>query len=159
MKSNSKGKAVKGILKWPLVIAAILVVGRVVIERAGGPEGISGLFSTVVLQVLIVPLYLAIRIAKSGLNHPYKELFKLIAIYAVLVRAMVLPTYWLARIYGWTNLRFAGLSESESSALIGYIGIPVGTGLSWIVGSIVIGGLLGSIVIAVLRRKGAPAAA
>jgi hypothetical protein len=150
---------VKGILKWPLVIAAILVVARVIVERAGAPSVISNLFSTVVLQVLIVPLYLAIRIAKSGLNHPYKELFKLTAIYAVLVRAMVLPPYWLARIYGWSDLRFAGLSEGDSNAFVGYIAIPVLTGLTWIVGSLVIGGLIGSIVIAMIRRKGSSAVA
>jgi hypothetical protein len=150
---------VKGILKWPLVIAAIIVVARVLVERAGAPEAASGLLSTVVLQVLIVPVYLAIRIAKSGITQPYKELFKLTAIYAVCVRAMVLPPYWLARMYGWTDSRFAGLSESESNALIGYIAIPVVTGLFWIVASIVIGGLIGSILIAFARRKGTSAAA
>ena len=51
----------RGILKWPLVIAAIVVVARVVLERSGAPPGISGLFSVVVLYLLICPLYFAVR--------------------------------------------------------------------------------------------------
>jgi len=46
----------KGAFKVPLIIAAILVVGRVLLERAGAPETINNLLSVVVLYVLVVPL-------------------------------------------------------------------------------------------------------
>src|SRR2546425_9893689 len=64
----------KGILKWPLIIAAFLVVVRVVLERAGAPETVNNIFSVVVFYVLIAPLYFAFRIAGSGIAAPYKNL-------------------------------------------------------------------------------------
>ena len=44
----------KGILNWPLIIAAFLVVVRVVLERAGAPETVNNIFSVVVFYVLMV---------------------------------------------------------------------------------------------------------
>src|SRR5213594_2491032 len=66
----------KGILKWPLIIAAFLVVVRVILERAGAPETVNNIFSVVVFYVLIAPLYFASQIAKSGIAAPYKTLLK-----------------------------------------------------------------------------------
>jgi hypothetical protein len=43
----------KGMLRWPLVIAAVLVVGRVVLERAGAPNAVNNVVSVVVFYVLI----------------------------------------------------------------------------------------------------------
>src|SRR3989442_15025113 len=86
----------KGILKWPLIIAAFLVVVRVVLERAGAPETINNIFSVVVFYVLIAPLYFAFRIAGSGIAAPYKNLLKTTALFTALARSMVIPTYWLA---------------------------------------------------------------
>jgi hypothetical protein len=52
----------RGILKWPLVIAAIVVIARVILERAGASPRVSGLFSVVALYLVICPLYFAFRI-------------------------------------------------------------------------------------------------
>ena len=60
----------KGILKWPLIIAAFLVVVRVVLEREGAPETVNNIFSVVVFYVLIAPLYFVFRIAGSGIAAP-----------------------------------------------------------------------------------------
>ena len=140
----------KGILKWPLVIAAIVVVARVVTEQSGVPDTINNLISVVGLHFLIVPLYIAVRIAKSGTPHPYATLFKLIAIYVVLTRAMIIPVYWLARIYEWPQQRFYGTWGPEVSPLVGVIGVPFLTAAFWIVASLVFGGALGSLVVGTL---------
>ena len=142
----------KGILKWPLVIAAIVVVARVVTEQSGVPDSINNLISVVGLHFVIVPLYVAVRIAKSGTPRPYATLFKLIGIYVVLTRAMVIPVYWLARIYEWPQPRFGGLWGPDVNPFVGFIGVPFVTAAIWIVASLVVGGALGSLVIAVLGR-------
>ena len=148
----------KGILKWPLIIAAVVVVLRVVLEQAGVSDTINNILGIWVLTVLICPVYFAIRIGQSGLPRPYITHFKLTALYAVLVRLMVLPTYWLARIYDWPQSRFAGLAGPDVSPFTGFVAIPVGTALIWIVMSVVVGGALGFIVIPLTRKfAGKPA--
>jgi hypothetical protein len=141
-----------GILKWPLLITALMVILRVVLEQSGVPDSVNNLLSVAGMTVLIVPLYLAIRIAKSGAPRPFVTLFKLTALFAIAARAMVLPTYWLARIYGWPQGRFVGSVEPEQGALVGFVIVPVVTGLFWVVSSVVIGGGLASIALAVLRK-------
>lgn len=142
----------KGILKWPLIIAAVVVVLRVVVERAGASDSVANLLSVVALHFLIGPLYFAIRIALSGQSRPYSTLFKTIAMYVVLTRAMVLPTYWLARIYEWPQQRFFGLFGPDVSDFRGYIAVPFVTAIIWIVSSVIVGGAVGSVVIAIIRR-------
>ena len=154
----SQDNGLKGILTWPLIIAAIVVVMRVVTEQSGVPDLINNFISGVALHFLIVPLYIAFRIAKSGTTRPYATLFKLVGIYVVLVRAMLLPVYWLGRIYQWPQPRFFGLWGDDVSPFVGFVVVPVLTAVSWIVGSLIVGGGLGSIVIAVLRRSGSKAA-
>src|SRR5262245_17540030 len=143
----------KGILTWPLIITAVFVVLRVVSERAGWPDWVSSALSVVFLSVLAAPLYFAVRIAGSRERRPYMTLFKLIALYAVLARLMILPTYWLACIYEWTQNRFYGLWGPDVTPFMGFIVVPFVTAAFWIVASLVVGGTLGSIIIAIRRRR------
>ena len=151
----------KGMMKWPLIIAAIFVVVRVVLEQAGAPGWLNNLFSVVVLYLVVVPIYFSVRIADSGVARPYVTLLKMTALYTALARAMVIPTYWLAYYYQWSAPRFSvamgGNVGPDVTPLVGYVLIPVGAALAWIVASLVIGGGLGSIVIAVKRRTPAKA--
>jgi hypothetical protein len=101
------------------------------------------------LHAVIAPVYFAIRIATGGLSRPYLSQFALTGLYVVLVRAMLIPTYWLARVYDWPQPRFGGVSGS--SPFLGYVAIPFGTAAFWIAASLVFGGVLGSIIIAVMR--------
>lgn len=142
-----------GILKWPLVLTAVVVVLRVILERAGVSDTVNNVLSVAVLHTLLVPIYIAVKLGRSGDGRPYVSLIKLIAIYAVLARIMILPTYWAARIFEWTNPRFAGLWGPDVSAFVGFVGVPLITAAFWIVPSIVVGGLIGSIVLAATRRK------
>ena len=141
----------KGLLKWPLIIAAILVVGRIISEQAGAPGWLNNLFSVVILYVLIAPLYFAFRIAGSGVEHPYRALLKTIALFTALARSMVIPTYWLAYHFQWTAPRFSvqegGNVGPNITPLVGYVVIPLAAAAVWILVSLVVGGLLGSLVI------------
>ena len=149
----------KGMLKGPLIIAAILVVGRIVLERMGAPETINNVVSVVIFYVLIAPLYFAFRIAKSDVPRPYLTLLKNTALFTVLARAMVIPTYWLAYMYQWPQGRFSvaqgGVVGPGVTPLQGYVVIPLLAAGAWIIISLVVGGGLGSIVIKVKRKQGA----
>ena len=150
----------KGMLKGPLIIAAILVVVRVILEQAGAPGVLNNVVS-VVIFMFIAPLYFAFRIANSGIERPYRTLFKNIALFTALARAMVIPTYWLAYYYQWTAPRFSvamgGNVGPNVTPLMGYVGIPIGAAIAWILISLIVGGGLGSIVIKMKRKPSAKA--
>jgi hypothetical protein len=143
----------KGILKWPLIIAAVVVVLRIVNERAGGPPLLSSSLSVVALHTLLAPIYFAIRIAGSGVERPYAGLLKSIFVYAVLTRIMLLPVYWLARIFEWPEPRFYGLFGPNVSPFVGFIVVPIVTALFWIVTSVVVGGDIGAGLLAMMRSR------
>jgi len=141
----------KGLLKGPLILGAIVIVARVISERLGAPHMFSASLSAVWLHTLLVPIYFAVRIGRSSVLRPYMVQFKSVLLYVVAMRAMVLVPYWMARIYGWEEPRFVGLSSP--SPLIGYVAIPVLTGVFWILASMVCGTGVGVAIIAILRRK------
>jgi hypothetical protein len=149
----------KGMLKWPLIIAAILVIGRIILEQAGAPGWLNNLFSVVILYVLVAPLYFASRIASSGIERPYRTLLKKTALFTALARSMVIPTYWLAYHFQWTAPRFSveqgGNVGPNVTPVWGYVFIPLGAAVVWILISLVVGGGLGSLLMK-LKRK-APA--
>jgi hypothetical protein len=66
---------------------------------------------------------------------------------------MVLPTYWLARVFNWQESRFTGLSGPDVSPFRGFVGIPLVTAAIWIVASLVIGGTVGGITLAMARSR------
>jgi hypothetical protein len=142
----------KGILKWPLVVAAVVVVLRVVVERAGAPAVVSNMLSVAALHTLLGPLYFAVQIDLSSMQNPYRSLIKLIGIYAVLTRAMIIPTYWLARIFKWPEARFAGLAGPDVTPFVGFIALPFLTAAFWIVASLIVGGAIGAGVLAGVRK-------
>jgi hypothetical protein len=141
----------KGILKWPLILAAVVTILRVVVEQSGAPASTTNLFSVVAIHLVIAPLYFALRIAASGIPRPYATQFKLTVLFVVLARAMVLPTYWLGYIFQWHQERFSQMLGPNVSPFVGYIGVPFGTAAVWIVISTIFGGIMGSIVIAAWR--------
>jgi hypothetical protein len=134
----------------------IVVVARVVLEQAGVSETTTNYVSAVALHVLIFPLYFAARIGGSHLPHPYQTLLKTITIYSLLVRGMIMVTYWLAYFYQWPQSRFSvdagGVVGEGIGPLQALVVRPVVAALAWVVGSVIVGGLLGSIVVAVRRR-------
>ncbi|HEX4997732.1 MAG TPA: hypothetical protein VFY29_05880 [Terriglobia bacterium] len=141
-------------LKWPLIIAAVFVVARVVVEQSGAP-GPANAISLVALYLIVFPLYFSVQIARSSSPHPYRDQLRVTAIYAALARAMVIPAYWLAYLFQWQPSRFAvgqgGVVGPQVGPLSAILITPLVAGVAWVIGSIVIGGGLGSAVIAVRR--------
>jgi hypothetical protein len=150
-------ESLKGMLKWPLIIAGVAVVLRVVLEQMQAPAPLTNAISVVMMYLLIFPIYFAIRIARSGVDHPYRQLLKSITLYAALARSLVIPTYWLAYIYQWQIPRFlvsqGGVVGPDVTPLRAYVGVPLAAGIAWVIGSIIIGGTFGSVIILVMRRK------
>ena len=145
----------KSLLKLPLIVAVIIVVGRVVVERIGILPQFHNYFSAVALTVLIGPLYFGWKIAGDRMPRPYVTQFKTTVLYVVLVRAMLLPVYWLAFFYKWPEQRFLIPSEAGDGPLAGYVIVPFATAISWILASTLVGGGLGSLIIAIRRRVSA----
>ena len=141
----------KGILKWPLIVAATVVVLRVIVERAGAPAAVSNILSVAALTTVLGPLYFALQIGLASKPRPYLMLIQLIFIYAVCARAMVLPTYWAARMFNWTESRFAGVDAPNP--LVGFIALPLITAVFWIGASMVTGSVIGFITLAIMRSR------
>jgi len=141
----------KGILKWPLIVAAIVVVLRVIVERAGAPAAVSNILSVAALTTVLGPLYFALQTGLARKPRPNVMLIQLIFIYALCARAMVLPTYWAARIFNWTESRFAGVDAPNP--LVGFIALPLITAVFWIAASMVIGSAIGFITLAIVRSR------
>src|SRR5689334_16969503 len=96
----------KPLLKWPLIVTAVVVIARVLSERFGAPSMVSNTLSVLLLTCLICPLYFAIRIGQGAEVRPYGAFLKTNVFYATLARAMILPTYWLAHMFQWGDARF-----------------------------------------------------
>ncbi len=143
--------ALKGILKWPLIVTAIVVILRVIVERAGAPAAVSNLLSVAALTTVLGPLYFALQVGLARKPHPYLMLIQISFIYAVCARAMVLPTYWAARLFNWTEARFAGVDAPNP--LVGFIALPLLTAAFWIAASMVTGSAIGFTTLAILRSR------
>ena len=148
----------KSLMKWPLIIAAALVVLRVILERLGTPESVNNIFGVAWLY-FIVPVYFALEIARGGDASPYRSLFKNVLLFSTYTRLMVMPTYWLAYAWQWGAPRFGlqrgGVVGEGVSALEGYLWIPVRNAAVWIISATIIGMILGGITLLIRRRKGA----
>jgi hypothetical protein len=149
----------KDMMKWPLIIAAALVVLRVVLEQAGVPETVNNIFGVSWLY-FITPVYFASRIVGSGDTRPFKTLFKTLLVYITYTRLMIIPTYWLAYMLQWKAPRFGlqmgGVVGEGISPVEGYLWIPVRNALVWIVGGTIIGMIIGGVTL-LIRRRGAAA--
>jgi hypothetical protein len=153
----------KGMLKWPLLLAAAVVVLRVILEQLEAPAAITNVLSVVVLYVIVIPIYFAIRIANSGIARPYRTQLKYTALYAALARCIVIPTYWLAYIFQWTAPRFSvdqgGVVGPGVTPLTGFVFVPLAALVVWVIASLIVGGGIGSLIIALKRKSSrAPAA-
>lgn len=147
------------LIKVPLIVAAVIVVARVALEQVGAPEALNQVFGVAWLYFL-VPFYFANRIAKANEPKPYLMLLKTLAVFALISRIFIAPTYWLAYALSWTAPRFSpengGVVGPDVSALDGYLLIPFRNGVIWTVAATVVGMALGGIALAVMKKR-APA--
>ena len=140
----------KGILKLPLIVAAVVTVARVVAEQMGAPDKVTNWISVVALYMLVFPIYFAVRIVRSDVAKPYLTHLKLTVLYAVFCRLMIAPTYWLAYLLNWQAGRFYGLAEGTAfSAFVN----PFQLLVMWVAAATVIAGGMGFLIIALMRWK------
>jgi hypothetical protein len=149
------------LMKKLLLLAAALVVARVVLERLGAPESINNVFGVVWLY-LVAPVLFGIQIAASEESRPFMALFKNLVVFSAITRLMVMPTYWLAYLYQWAPPRFGtelgGVVGEGVSPLAGYLLIPIRNAMIWVVLAIVVGMILGSVTLLIRRRSAATGA-
>lgn len=143
------------LLKWPLIVTAILVVLRIVLEQLGAPDSINNLLGVAWLH-LLAPFYFAYQISASGSGQPYRALLKDLFNYTLYARLMVLATYWMAYLWQWQSHRFL-LAEGGNvgegiGPFEGYLLIPVRNAVVWTVMAMVVGMALGSILLLIKRR-------
>ncbi len=144
------------LIRLPLIITAIVVVARVLLEQTGAPSGINQIFGVAWLYFL-VPIYFGMNLAAA--DHPYKALFKTLLCFVAYTRLMVMATYMAAYQLNWTAPRFSleggGVVGEDVSALKGLLVIPVRNLLIWIVIGTLVGMIIGSVVVAIKRRGAA----
>jgi hypothetical protein len=151
----------KAVMRLWLIIAAIVIVVRVVLEQIGSPEAVNNIFGVAWLY-FIVPFHFAVRIDKDGESKPYRALFKNLVLYSTYTRLMVMPTYWLAYALQWAAPRFSlemgGVVGGGVTALQGYLVYPVRNAIVWIVFVVIQGMILGGLTL-LIRRRGSRASA
>ena len=150
----------KGLIKIPLILAAVIIVARIGLEEVGAPGAVTLLFGVTWLH-LLVPLYLGFRIAGGGGSRPFKDLFLAVFFFTLYTRLMVMVTYMLAYSLGWTASRFSvegGGGVGAESALQGMLITPVLNCVFTLIAGTILGMILGSITLFIKRRM-APAPA
>ncbi len=140
----------KCFLKWPLIITAVIVVLRVVVELAGAPYTMASVFNVAQLHI-IAPFYFGLAIATTVGTGRFKVLFRNVFLYSVSTRLMVAATYSLAYAFQWTAPRFStaavGVVGEGVTPFNGYIWIPIKYAGIWTLMGIVIGMIIGGIIL------------
>ena len=144
----------KGLIKVPLILAAVIIVVRIGLEQVGAPGTITFIFGVTWLH-LPVPLYLGFRMAGAGGSSPFKDLFLAVFFFTLYTRLMVMVTYMLAYSLGWSASRFSvegGGGVGAESALQGMLITPVGNLVLAVIVLSIIGMILGSFTLFIKRR-------
>jgi hypothetical protein len=145
----------KGILKLPLIVAAVFIALRIITEQMGAPDSVNNAISVVALYMLIFPIYFGVRVARGDFASPYFTGLKLTVLYAFVCRLMIAPTYWMAYVLDWKDVpRFT----VEGGGVVGggvprAIITPFVLVVMWTVGAAVVGGILTSLTILISRKK------
>ena len=147
----------KTLLKWPLIVTFGVIVVRIVLEEFGAPQAINTIVGVVWLQ-LLVPVYFGLVLANSTNLPRFVTLAKLVVLYALCTRLMVLASYSLAYVFQWSAPRFSveggGVVGEGVTPLQGLFLTPALNQVFWVIGGVVIGMLLGSASLAARSRLG-----
>ena len=88
----------KYLLKWPLIVTLAVIVVRIVLEELGAPQAVNTLLGVVWLQLLI-PVYFGVGLADNKNLSPFVTLSKVVILYSLCTRLMVLMSYSMAVSY------------------------------------------------------------
>jgi hypothetical protein len=149
------------VMRWGVIVAAAIIVFRIILEQSGSPERINNVFG-VAWMYFILPILFAIAIRAQNDARPYLRLLKDIVFFAVYTRAMVMVTYMLAYIFSWKAPRFAypgGTVGEHVSVWSGILLVPLRNVFIWVVMTTIIGMIIGSITLLLKRKGTTPASA
>jgi hypothetical protein len=153
-------KVTGGLMKAGVLVAACIIVVRIILEQFGAPESVNNIFGVAWLY-LVFPALFALRISASGEPGPYKVLFKTLVLFVVYTRIMVMVTYMMAYLLKWQAPRFGikmgGNVGPDVGALQGLLVVPLRNALIWVVMATVLGMIIGGIVL-YMKRRSAPRA-
>jgi len=157
----SKDRSTGKIMKAGVILAAVIVVLRIILEQAGAPGRVNVIFGVAWLYFLL-PICFALRIASAREAVPFKGLFKDVLIFGVYTRLMVMATYMIAYFLRWNAPRFTpkegGNVDPSIGFLNGFLLIPVRNAVIWVVMVLVVGMIIGGITLAVARKSSPKAA-
>jgi hypothetical protein len=146
------------VMRWGVLIAAAIIIVRIVLEQTGVPDSICLIFGVAWLYFIFPVLFaVGIRVRKDA--SPYKRLFKDIFLFLIYTRVMVMVTYMLAYVFSWSAQRFAypgGNVGENVSVLSGILLLPLRNLLIWVVMAGIIGMIIGSIALLLTRKASTP---
>jgi hypothetical protein len=144
------------IMKAGLIVAALIIVIRILLEQAGAPYLVSSI-SGVVWLYFIMPVLFALAIRNRAAEKPYGRLLKDVVLFAVCTRVMVAITYVAAHYLNWTAARFSATQGGTVGPGIqswqGLLFIAARNAFIWIVMATIIGMIVGSITLLLKGRK------
>ena len=149
------------VMRWGLILAAVVIVLRIALEQAGAPEKLS-FFCGVAWLFFIFPVLFALSIRAHNVAGPFKSLLKDVFLFVLCTRVMVMITYMLAYVFSWKASRFAfpaGTVGENVSVWAGMFFIPLRLLFIWIVMATILGMIIGSITLLLKRKGSSPEAA
>lgn len=148
-------QSTQALLKSGTVVAAVIIVVRIILEQFGAPEMINNIFGVAWLYLMMAVLF-ALRLARAGAPSPYKALLKYVVLFGVYTRILVMLTYMAAYRFNWQAPRFSGKMGGnvgpDISPLQGYLIIPLRNALIWIVMATIVGMIIGGITLRLCRK-------
>jgi len=144
------------LMKIGLIVAAAIIVIRIILEQAGAPLAVNYILGVAWLY-FIMPALFAISIRAFGHARPFGRLLRDVVLFAVFTRLMVAVTYVLAYYLEWDALRFSekqgGTVGENITPLNGILLIPLRNAIIWIVMATILGIIIGAIALAVKRKR------
>jgi hypothetical protein len=145
------------LLKTGLILAAVIIIIRIVLEQVGAPESVNRIFGVAWLY-FIFPVLFALRIAADGGAGGFKRLVKDLFFFALYTRLMVAVTYVLAYFLQWQAPRFSaaggGTVGPDITPVAGILAIPAFNAVIWIITAVIFGGIIGGITLAIKKKTG-----
>ena len=155
----NESKGTGPLMKLGIILAAVIIILRIILEQAGAPEIANNIFGVAWLY-FIFPVLFAVRIGKDQATGRVKALLNNVVLFALYTRLMVMVSYMAAYAFQWRAPRFSaamgGNVGPDVGPLSGVLIIPVRNALIWVVGATIIGMIIGGITL-MLRRKPLPA--
>ena len=142
------------LMKVGVVIAAFIIVVRIVLEQLGAPESINNVFGVAWLY-FIFPILFALRIQEAGEPSPFKSLVWNMVLFGIYTRLMVMITYMIAYTLRWQAPRFRGNVGENVGFLMGFLVIPLRNAIIWVVIVTLLAVLIGGITLR-LKKKPSP---